>query len=95
MRSYVADPERRATWASVIAILAYVDIPIVYLSVKWWNSLHQIQSSPETVARPMVLALRINAFAFLFLYFGFLSWRVEIARRERAANALGPPEALS
>ncbi len=29
---------------------------IVYFSVRWWNSLHQLQSTPETVSRGLPLA---------------------------------------
>lgn len=81
LRSFVDDPRRRATWTAVAAIVAYVDVPIVYFSVRWWRSLHQVQSSPDTVDKPMVLALRINAFALLFL----ATWLV--ARRYRLARA--------
>src|SRR5215213_2895908 len=50
LRSFVDDPMRRAIWSAVATIIASVDLPIVYFSVKWWNSLHQQQSSPETVS---------------------------------------------
>jgi len=49
LRASVEDPARRAVWSAVSCIIAFVDVPVVYLSVKWWNSLHQAQSSPETV----------------------------------------------
>lgn len=83
LRRFVDDPERRATWAAVVAIIIFADIPIVWFSVKWWNSLHQLQSSPSTVAAPMVLALRLNAFAFLFIYVWFVRLRYGLARRQQ------------
>jgi heme exporter protein C len=87
LRSAVRDPDRRATWTSVATVLAFVNIPITYFSVKWWRSLHQIQSSPETVASPMVLVLRLNAFAFLFLTLWFVGrrWRIAAARAQAEA----------
>src|SRR5258706_546805 len=48
LRKFVDDPHRRAMWSAVATIIAYVDVPIVYFSVKWWNSLHQQQSNPDT-----------------------------------------------
>ena len=84
LRSFVDDPQRRATWSAVAAIIAYVDVPVVYFSVQWWRTLHQAQSSPETVDAVMVLPLRINAFAFLFLAVWFVARRYRIARRELA-----------
>jgi len=84
LREFVDDPVKRATWSAVAAIIAYVDVPIVYFSVKWWNSLHQTQSSPETVSRAFHWPLRINAFGMLFLMCGLISLRARLAflRRE-------------
>lgn len=81
LRRFVTLPEKRATWAAVVAIIVYADIPIVWFSVKWWNSLHQLQSSPATMGGEMVTALRVNAFAFLFLLIWFLRVRYRIGRR--------------
>ncbi len=91
MRSLVEDNERRATWAAVVAMVIYADIPFVWMSVQRWNTLHQLQSSPETVAAPMVLALRVNAFAFLALYLWFTRLRYEVARLRAAAQPQEPP----
>jgi heme exporter protein C len=79
LRSFVDDPIRRAVWSSVATIIAAVDLPIVYYSVKWWNSLHQTQSTPETVSGDFHLALRVNAFGVLFLMIGFIWLRTRVA----------------
>jgi heme exporter protein C len=34
-------PATRARWAAVVGIVAFVDVPIVHLSVVWWRSQHQ------------------------------------------------------
>ena len=81
LRRFVDLPERRAVWAAVVAVIIYVDIPLVWFSVKWWNSLHQLQSSPQTVSSEMVTPLRISAFAFLFAYLYFTRLRSTIGRR--------------
>jgi heme exporter protein C len=91
LRRFVEDPERRNTWAAVVAVVIFADIPIVWFSVKWWNSLHQLQSSPATVASPMVVALRINAFAFLFLYTWFVRQRMALARVRQQHELSEPP----
>lgn len=97
LRSLLADPEQRATWTSVGAILATTSMIVTYFSVRWWRSLHQMQSSPDTVAAPMVLVLRINAFALLFLTVWLLArrWRLAKARADRdAAPPLPPAEGV-
>ena len=52
LRQFVDDPVKRAVWSAVAVVIAYVDVPLVYFSVRWWNSLHQVQSTPaDGVAR--------------------------------------------
>jgi len=75
----------------VVGIIIAVDIPIIWFSVRWWNSLHQIQSSPKTVDPSMVLVLRWNAIAFLLLWLVFLSSRYVIARDRRDRELAPPP----
>jgi heme exporter protein C len=94
LRRFVDDPHKRAVWASVATIIAYVDVPIVYYSVRWWNSLHQLQSSPATVSSQFHLPLRLNAFGILFLMTGFIMLRARIASL-RLAGELAPPPPLA
>ncbi|MEM6532019.1 MAG: cytochrome c biogenesis protein CcsA [Myxococcota bacterium] len=93
LRRFADDPEKRATWSSAVGILIAVGVPVVWYSVKWWNSLHQVQSSPETVSKPMVFALRLNAFAYLFVWLGMLLARYGVARHLQAQTLAPPPVA--
>jgi heme exporter protein C len=96
LRRMASSEERRAQWTAVAAIVAYVDVPLVYFCVRWWRSLHQVQSTPETMDPAMVLPLRINAFAILFLGIAWIMTRarIECARRRRDEAPL-PERALS
>ncbi len=91
LRNFVEDPMKRAVWSSVATIIASVDLPIVYFSVKWWNSLHQVQTTPQTVSSPFHLPLRVNAFGVLFLMIGFIMVRTRIAAN-RLERELAEPE---
>jgi len=93
LRRFVEDPEKRAVWSSVVGIISYVNLPIVWFSVKWWRSLHQVQSTPKTVDPDMTLALRVNAWASLILLTLFLLHRYRIALATREAE-VALPEAL-
>lgn len=93
LRRFVEDPEKRATWSAVVAIIGAINLPIVWFSVRWWRSLHQVQSSPKTVDPQMVLPLRVAAFGMLFLTLYFLLERYRIAMAERRAE-VALPEAL-
>ena len=91
LRQFVDDPQRRAVWSAVATIIASVDLPIVYFSVKWWNSLHQQQSTPQTVSSQFHLPLRLNAFGILFLMIGFIMLRARIAGERLARETAMPP----
>lgn len=86
LRGFVDDPEKRATWTAVAAIIAFVDVPIVYYSVRWWRSLHQLQSSTSTMDPTMVKVLGFNGFAVLLLTVWFIARRYRIARTELDAE---------
>ena len=90
LRRFVDDPARRATWSAVAALIAAVDVPIVYYSVRWWNSLHQLQSSPETVSPAFHWPLRINAIGMLVLMIGLITLRSRTASL-RLRHELAPP----
>jgi len=92
LRSFVDEPERRATWTAIAAIISYVDVPLVYFCVRWWRSLHQVQSSPETVDTMMVVPLRLNSFAFLFLAIFFILRRARIELLRRRFQEVAEPE---
>jgi len=91
LRSFVEEPERRSAWTAVAAIVSYVDVPLVYFCVRWWRSLHQTQSSPQTVGSAMILPLRINAFAILFLAIWFITRRARLELRRRRAEEVAEP----
>ena len=91
LRSFVEDSGRQATWSAVATIVAWVDVPLVYFCVKWWRSLHQTQSSPETVDSAMVLPLRINAVALLLLAIWMIAQRARIERSRREHDRVAEP----
>lgn len=98
VRGLIEDPQRRARVAAVIGIVGTLNIPINYMSVYWWRSIHQtptIQLLGKThiAADPSMLwALLSMTLAFTLLYFyllrirSILAARVE-AREERAIQA--------
>jgi heme exporter protein C len=83
LRAFTEDPERRARWSAAVGIFGALNVPIVYMSVRWWRTLHQIQSSPSTVDPAYAWGLRLNAIAVLLCLIYFICRRYEIARAER------------
>ena len=94
LRTFVDDPNRRAVWTAIATIIAFVDVPIVYFSIKWWRTLHQSFSTPKTISSPMKLPLRINAFAMLFIAIWLIVRRARIeraSRRRQSESVPAPP----
>ena len=94
LRAVVDDREQRAQWSAAVGILGAINVPIVYMSVRWWRTIHQIQSSPTTVDPAYVFGLRLNAFAFLFVMIYFIRRRYEVALMLRAAEHAAEKTAL-
>lgn len=81
LRRVIPEPERRLNLSSIAAVLAYVGVPIVYFSVKWWRTLHQPFSSPQTVDGSFITPLRLAAFGMIFLGAGLIGLRWRALRR--------------
>jgi heme exporter protein C len=86
LRGFTDDAERRARWSAAVGILAFLNVPIVYMSVRWWRTLHQLPSSPATVDPMYAWGLRLNAIAFLLVFVFFLGRRYHAARLEQLAE---------
>jgi len=86
LRGFTDDPERRARWSAAIGILAFLNVPIVYMSVRWWRTIHQIQSTPQTLDSAYTWGLRLNAIAVLLVFVYFVARRYHAASLDRAAE---------
>src|SRR5438132_2245921 len=78
LRRFVDDPVKRGVWSSVATVIAYVDVPIVYFSVRWWKSLHQMESRPATVSPQAYPPLPLNGFGLVFLMTDLIALRARI-----------------
>ncbi len=92
VRSMTEDPDQRARWAAVIGLIAFVQVPIVYLSVFWWRSLHQPPSSPQSMwgVYGLMLMLGFVAYAGAFAYLWLRRYR--LAATELELELSGPEE---
>ncbi len=74
------DDLRRADRASaVLALVGVVNVPIIYFSVNWWNTLHQGASVSMTAA-PKMAATMLTAMLLMTLGFWMYSIAVTLAR---------------
>jgi heme exporter protein C len=82
IRSFADDPDKRARWAAIVGIIGFANVPIVYLSVIWWRTLHQPPSSPRSVSPEILWTLMFNLAAFTVIYVYLMMRRVRLAKLE-------------
>ena len=89
LQAAIDDPRRADRAGAVLAIVGAVNVPIIYFSVKWWNTLHQGSSinfnrSPS-MAAIMLVAMLLMALGFWAYTFAAVLSRLRtiIIERER------------
>ncbi len=64
----IDDPRRAANAGALLALVGVVNIPIIYFSVRWWNTLHQGSSikigAAPTMVQTMLTAMLLMALSF-------------------------------
>jgi len=90
----IEDPHRAAMIARIVALVGFVNVPIVKFSVDWWQSLHQPASvfrmggpsiDPSMLAPLLVMG---SAYLALFVTLHLTAMRAEIAARRIRALKL-------
>jgi heme exporter protein C len=92
LHAAIEDAQRADRAAALLALVGVVNVPIIYFSVKWWNTLHQGASISLTkapsMAATMLLGMLVMALA-LWMYciaVALLRVRTLILERERHAS---------
>jgi heme exporter protein C len=91
LRNAIDDPRRADRACALLSIVGAVNVPIIYFSVKWWNTLHQgasvsLTAAPK-MAATMLTGMLVLALAAWFYTIAVALWRVQaiILERERGA----------
>ncbi len=92
VRSYAEEP-RGPRFAAVVGIIAFFDVPIVYMSATWWKALHPPAAigplAQQQPSQSIVWLLLISLVAFTLLYAFLVRVRVEIEQAEAAPGLRG------
>ena len=95
LRHAIDDPRRADRASAVLALVGAINVPIIYFSVKWWNTLHQGATVSLTAAPKMAVimlsAMMIMTFSAWFYAIAVTLIRVRaiILERERSAAWVG------
>jgi len=60
LESAIEDPRRAERACAVLAVVGVVNIPVIYFSVQWWNTLHQGASISLTAAPSMAMTMLLG-----------------------------------
>jgi heme exporter protein C len=91
LRASIEDPRRADRASAILALVGVVNVPIIYFSVKWWNTLHQGASvsftKSSSMATSMLTGMLVMALAFWMYSIAVSLVRVRRIIRDREANA--------
>ena len=87
LQASIEDPRRADRAGALLAIVGVVNVPIIYYSVQWWNTLHQGASVSLTrapsMAATMLTGMLLMALAFWLYSIWAVLTRVRRIIRER------------
>jgi heme exporter protein C len=82
LQSAIDDPRRAARASGLLAVVGVINLPIIYFSVKWWNTLHQGASVSPTMA-PKMAAIMLNTMLVMVFAFWMYTIAVVLMRARR------------
>ncbi|BAN36538.1 heme exporter protein CcmC [Sulfuricella denitrificans skB26] len=83
LQAAIDDPRRADRAGALIALVGVVNIPIIYFSVRWWNTLHQGASVSMTKAPSMAAIMLVG-----MLVMALAAWMYAIAAALSRARSI-------
>ncbi|SJZ93156.1 cytochrome c biogenesis protein CcsA [Selenihalanaerobacter shriftii] len=80
IRASADESEKKARFAAVFGIVGFIDVPIVFMSIRWWRTIHPqvLEGGSMNLAPPMLHTLLVSIAAFTLLYFYLLARRIKV-----------------
>ncbi|MBI4308424.1 MAG: cytochrome c biogenesis protein CcsA [Chloroflexi bacterium] len=92
LRAYAAEDLRASRFAAVVGIIGFVDVPIVFFSIRWWRTQHPqplLASGSDFGLTPeMTLTLLVALAALLFLFGHLVLERFAMRRMDAEVEQL-------
>jgi heme exporter protein C len=90
LRRYIENKEKMHLLVAAYGIVAFINVPIVFMSIRWWRTLHPVvlKTSGFQMEPEMVTTLMVALFSFTVFY-GLLLWeRARLGRLEEELERL-------
>jgi heme exporter protein C len=98
IRRLPAPPAQRARRCAFAGLIAFIDVPIVHLSVTWWRTLHQdatIKTIGDVeISGTMLFSLFVGLIAFTLVYVWLMIHKMRVMMMEDALDDHGLEIAL-
>ncbi len=80
LRNAIDDEARQARFAAVHGIVGFVSVPITFMAIRWWRTIHPVilDSGGFHLATPMLITMLFCIGTFTLLYFTLLVHRVRL-----------------
>lgn len=96
LRNAVDDPGRRARLASVYGIVAFISVPITFLSIRLWRTIHPAVIGTQgegaqggfAMSSNMLVTMLFCVFTFTVLYFVLLHVRLRLESQREQVEEL-------
>jgi len=81
LRAFLREPEQRARFAAVYGIVAFAGVPLTFMSIRWWQSLHPVvfESESSGLTPAMLWTFLFCLLSFTVLYFVLLIQRCRLS----------------
>ena len=99
LHAAIDDTRRADRAAALLALVGVVNVPIIYFSVTWWNTLHQGASvsllRAPSMATTMLVGMLVMALAFWMYSIAVALMRLRVILLEREQHAAWARQALA
>ncbi len=90
LRGFVDDADKRAKFSAALGIIGFINVPIVFLSIRWWRTIHPnvLQEGGGGLHPDMRTALFVCLGVFTILYVCMMIKRIKLTQLERRVKAI-------
>ena len=98
LRGAIDNPERQARFAAVYALIAVLSIPLNWMAIRWWRTIHPAVIAPGANAEEAMgsfgmsqniqITLYFTLFAFTVFYITLMVHRINLEYLRRRVDAL-------
>lgn len=90
LRSSLPEGEKKYRYCAVFGIISFLDVPIVWFSIRWWRTIHPvvIKSTGAALDPEMIQVLVVSVVSFTALYMTLLLLRLSMNLDSALADEL-------